>query len=118
MEILKKMKTPRLYIALYAIDGALRPYDPIDAQDYSWTFLVASETATPKDRGLRYRIAQHQGWRQKPHGAHSELDMALWEPDRCAVPLGRHDGIVARVLIAKVADRKKLDQYLGLLCRT
>lgn len=113
MEMLKKMKDPRLYIALYAIDGALRPCDPIGSQDYSWTFLVAPENATTKDHGLRYRITQYEGWRKRPCGTHSELDMALWEPDRCAVPLGRHDDIVARVLIAKVADRKKLDQYLG-----
>ena len=113
MEMLKKMKDPRLYIALYAIDGALRPWDPIDPQDYYWTFIIAPENGTKKDEGIRYRIKQYEGRLKKSHTTNLELDMALWEPDRCTVPLGRHDDIVARVLIAKVGDRKKLDQYLG-----
>ena len=113
VDLLKKMKDPRLYIALYAIDGPLRPCAPTDAQDYVWTFTIFPATASKKDPGIRYRITQHDGLLYTSPATSLQLDMALWEPDRRTVPLGRHDGIVARVLIAKVDDRKKLDQYLA-----
>ena len=111
--LLKKMRDPRLYIALYAIDGPLRPCDPIDSQDYVWAFTIFPAVPTTNDPGIRYRIQQQEGLLLKSSATKLQLDMALWEPERRTVPLGRHDDIVARVLIAKVDDRKKLDEYLA-----
>lgn len=113
VDLLKKMKNPRLYIALYAIDGPLRPCNPIHSQDYYWTFTIFPAHATTKDPGIRYRIRQEEGLLYTSPATTLQLDMAVWEPDRRTVPLGRHDEIVARVLIAKVDDRKRLDQYLA-----
>ena len=113
VDLLKKMKDPRLYISLYAIDGPLRPCNPIHSQDYYWTFTIFPANATKKDPGIRYRIQQEEGLLYTSSATTLQLDMALWEPDRRTVPLGRHDDIVARVLIAKVDDRRRLDQYLA-----
>ena len=106
------MKKPRLYIALYDLNGALREANnPSGPQDYHWTLFIAPRDASSEQTGVRYRLRQTESWSQvEPRTV--EFEKLVWEVDKSAVPLGRHDDIVARVLVAKVQDDKAVDEYI------
>ena len=104
MDTLSRMKNPRLYIALYALDGALRENGPPGPQEYFWTFLVAP--AAQDANGIRYRIKKVKASEKPP------LEITEWEHDKCLVPFGRHDDIIARVLVAEVDDGKATDEKM------
>ena len=104
MDALSQMQNPRLYIALYALDGALRENGPPGPQEYFWTFLAAP--AAQDATGIRYRIKKVKA-SEKP-----SLEITEWEYDKCLVPLGRHDDIVARVLVAEVEDAKAMEEKM------
>lgn len=111
MDPLSKMKKPRLYIALYALDGALRESNPSGPQDYHWAFIVAPRDASKDQEGTRYRLKKTESWEQVDPGK-VEFEKLEWEVDRSAVPLGRHDDIVARVLVAEVQDGGAVDHHV------
>lgn len=106
------MRKPRLYVALYALDGALRERSTPGPQDYHWAILVAPKVAR-KDQPLciRYRIRKGD---ELEHIGPGNVGFAVveWASERSLVPLGRHDDIVARVLIAKVVDTEAVGEYM------
>ena len=96
MESLLKTKDPNLYVALYALNGALREPGPVGpTQEFWWTLLIAPPDWAPRDQQacIRYRIKKLRG---RQTGATELID---WQPDKCLVP-GRgavpHDDIVPR----------------------
>lgn len=113
MDVLLGLTRPQLYIGLYALDGALRENGPSDSQDYYWAFIVAPEDGTKEQQCVRYCIRKGEG-REKSDPGKVEFDKVTWECDRSVVPLGRHDDIIARVLIAQVGDRKGMDEHIQL----
>ena len=106
MESILKKKRLRLYVALYALDGALRENGPIGPQEYWWTFLIAPENMSKEQECIRYRVKKIAGW-QKP-----DLVMTEWQNEKGLVPNGRHDDIVARVLIGEIGDAKAVDEHI------
>ena len=111
MEPLSKMKKPHLYIALYALDGALHENGRTGPQEYYWTFTVIPENAPKDQECIRYRIRKRPGW-HKLNPDETGLEKTIWDNDRRFVPLGRHDGIVARVLIAEVDDAEAVEAHI------
>lgn len=107
---------PRVFVALYALDGALGKNQPADPQDYYyWALMLAPKIGkkTPKEQQdwTRYRIIRVQG-RAQTHPAKVEFAAEDWECEKAPVPVGRHDDIVARVFVANVRDPKRLDTYV------
>lgn len=113
VEVVSKMKTPRLYIALYRLNGALRENDPSDAHDYHWAFIMAPKEGPQNQQCLRYRIRK-TGGSQTTNPGKVEFDTSEWEVDKTPVRLGRHDDIIARVLVAKVQAREAVDEDIML----
>ena len=106
MESLLKMRKPQLYVALYALDGALREPGPDGSQKYWWTFLIAPENAPRDQECIRYRIKKLRGWEK------GETEMIEWQNDRCMVPGTPHDDIVARVLVAAIEDARATEDNI------
>ena len=111
MDAVLKMKNLRLYVALYDLNGALRDNGPDGPQEYYWTFIVAPENASKEQQCIRYRIRKVEGYEKLDPGK-VEFEKIVWQIDRSLVPFGRHDDIVARVLIAEVGDAKGMEEHI------
>ena len=109
MDRLLGFKKPRLYVALYALGGALRQKNPSGEQDYYWAFIIAPKEVPKDKKCIRYRIQASAGW-EKLNPGKVEFEKVEWKNDKRLVPLGRHDDIVARVLIAKIEDAEAVDE--------
>ncbi|KAF6237571.1 hypothetical protein HO173_004461 [Letharia columbiana] len=112
-DFLLGMKKPRLYVALYALEGALRENTSSGAQDYYWAFIVAPKKGPKEQQCIRYRIKKSEAWEKLDPGK-VEFERVEWDHDRCLVPLGRHDDIVARVLIAKIEEPERVEEHIQL----
>lgn len=113
MDLILKIKKLRLYIALYALEGVLREPNSSGPQDYHWAFIIAPKDAPTEKSGIRYRIKKSAEWEKLNPGS-VEFGKVEWETDRSLVPLGRHDDIIARVLIAEIEDAKAVDEHIQL----
>ena len=111
MNPISSMKDPYLYIGLYALNGSLRQAFPMGPEEYHWAFIVAPKDGTKEQDCVRYRVRVISR-REKVVVAKVEFETFEWANELRVVPVGRHDDIIARVLIAKVSDRNGLDQYL------
>ena len=111
MDSVLKMKNLCLYVALYALDGALRDNGPNGPQEYYWTFIVAPENAPKEQECIRYRVRKVEGFEKLDPGK-VEFEKIVWKNDISLVPSGRHDDIVARVLIAEVGDAKGMEEHI------
>ena len=106
MDSLPKMKKPHLYVALYSLDGALREPGPVGPQEYWWTFIIAPEHAPKDQECIRYRIKKLRGWEK------GKTELIEWQSDKCMVPGGPHDDIVARVLVAPLDDARAAEENI------
>ncbi|CAD6581562.1 MAG: hypothetical protein ASARMPREDX12_000508 [Alectoria sarmentosa] len=113
VHVLLGYKKPRLYVVLYALEGALRDSSSTGPPDYHWAFIVAPKDAPKDQKCIRYRIKKFEEREQlDPHKG--DLKMVVWDYENCFVPFGRHDDIVARVLIAKLEDSEAVEEHMQL----
>lgn len=111
MDVLSRMKKPRLYVALYALNGALREEISSGPQDYYWAFIVAPKNASKEEECIRYRIKKRDEWEHLDPDK-VDLNMVVWEVEKCMVPVGRHDDIVTRVLIGKIENSRAAEEHI------
>lgn len=81
MDKFLKTKNLRLYIALYALHGALMEDGPIGPQTFWWTFLVAPSAAPLEQKQcLRYRLRKTRV-SETSDPSNAQLEKTEWEID-------------------------------------
>lgn len=102
----------RVYIALYARNGALGATQPAEPgqgeEEYHWALLVGPKHWSKEQESTRHRIKKGQEWTQTNPGKVA-LEKVEWAYEKAAVPLGRHDDIVVRVLLTNIEDAKAIE---------
>lgn len=94
---------PVLYIALYSTGDA-----PLEVDDYHWAFIVGPSHEEPNSKGTLYNMEPRQapGYK-RPYGGEW-----CWMYNQPTVPLRGQSALLARLMIAEVADMDMLQAVI------
>ncbi|KAK8131508.1 hypothetical protein PG984_007946 [Apiospora sp. TS-2023a] len=92
---------PRLYVALFARGGA--PTMPQFEDKYHWSFIVGPKEELEGSTGSKFHVKNFVGSQNGVVGS-------MWQYEETEVPMTPVNGLLVRVLIAKVNDKERLQE--------